>query len=279
MKAYLEGESAKSVLIEGRCEIGRHRSCHVVLANKEVSRRHAMLCRDRTAIWLVDLNSQNGTWLNGVRLIEPKMLKDGDTFRVSSYNFSLRLQGYVAEETGAETLSIHNQSTLPANEIFAPAGYAAILLSSGGQVINKSSQVNRLLAEFFRSDSANSLPTAVAEWFRSNRSRQWPLTMKSGERRLMLRYCEVGLDQALIFLSEEEPVFSDRMLTPLGLSNRERETLRWIAAGKRNEEIAVILGISPRTAEKHVQRLLEKLGVENRASAVSVVLQRLGVTG
>ena len=54
-------------------------------------------------------------------------------------------------------------------------------------------------------------------------------------------------------------------LHPLTL--REGEVLEWIAAGKRNGEIAAILECSARTIEKHVQHILEKLGVETRTGA------------
>ncbi|MBS0656712.1 MAG: helix-turn-helix transcriptional regulator [Verrucomicrobia bacterium] len=59
---------------------------------------------------------------------------------------------------------------------------------------------------------------------------------------------------------------------PATLSPRERETLQWLAEGKSNPEIGAILGISPRTVEKHTQRVFEKLGVENRAAALRAVL-------
>lgn len=52
------------------------------------------------------------------------------------------------------------------------------------------------------------------------------------------------------------------------LSNREVEVLRWVAAGKTNAEIAVILGISPHTVKHHVARVIAKLGVENRRAAM-----------
>jgi DNA-binding NarL/FixJ family response regulator len=41
--------------------------------------------------------------------------------------------------------------------------------------------------------------------------------------------------------------------------------------GKRDKEIAVILGISSRTVEKHVHQVLEKMQVENRCSAISIL--------
>ena len=51
------------------------------------------------------------------------------------------------------------------------------------------------------------------------------------------------------------------------LTPREGEVLKWIAAGKRNDEIAAIFDRSPRTVQKHVQNILDKLGVETRTAA------------
>jgi DNA-binding CsgD family transcriptional regulator len=51
------------------------------------------------------------------------------------------------------------------------------------------------------------------------------------------------------------------------LSLREGEVLEWVASGKRNGEIGSILNLSPRTVEKHVQHIMEKLGVETRTAA------------
>jgi len=46
----------------------------------------------------------------------------------------------------------------------------------------------------------------------------------------------------------------------------------WLAAGKTNWEIGVILGCAPRTAEKHVERILQKLHVENRTAAAALIV-------
>lgn len=53
-----------------------------------------------------------------------------------------------------------------------------------------------------------------------------------------------------------------------GLTARERDVLHWLARGKTDHAIAEILEISPRTVHKHLQRIYEKLGVENRTAAV-----------
>ena len=55
-----------------------------------------------------------------------------------------------------------------------------------------------------------------------------------------------------------------------GLTQREQEVWRWLRDGKRNREIGIILGISERTVEKHVERVLAKLGVETRAAAIAL---------
>jgi DNA-binding NarL/FixJ family response regulator len=56
-------------------------------------------------------------------------------------------------------------------------------------------------------------------------------------------------------------------LESLGLSPREAQVLLWIAQGKNNEEIGIILGASRNTIKKHVVRILDKLRVESRNTA------------
>jgi len=52
------------------------------------------------------------------------------------------------------------------------------------------------------------------------------------------------------------------------LTPREREVLRWVAAGKTDRDIAAIVGGSVRTVHKHLQHIYAKLGVETRTAAV-----------
>ena len=66
-------------------------------------------------------------------------------------------------------------------------------------------------------------------------------------------------------------------LESLGLSPREAQVLLWIAQGKSNEEIGLILGASRNTIKKHVLRVLEKLGVETRNAAAIRAIELLSV--
>ena len=58
------------------------------------------------------------------------------------------------------------------------------------------------------------------------------------------------------------------------LTQRETEVLQRVAAGEANKEIAAALGITEPTVKAHLVRVFEKLGVENRTSAVRVGTDR-----
>jgi DNA-binding NarL/FixJ family response regulator len=87
---------------------------------------------------------------------------------------------------------------------------------------------------------------------------------------LLHRFIEKGNDTlTVLYLIEEHAPPGPVELTKLGVTPRQAEVLYWIAQGKTNAEIAIILGTSPRTVEKHVEQLLERLGVENRVTAAA----------
>jgi DNA-binding CsgD family transcriptional regulator len=67
-------------------------------------------------------------------------------------------------------------------------------------------------------------------------------------------------------------------LDRFGLTEREREILALLAAGRSNPQIAEALFISPKTASVHVSNILAKLGVASRMEAAAVA-HRLGVGG
>ncbi|GGD67342.1 DNA-binding response regulator [Croceicoccus mobilis] len=58
-----------------------------------------------------------------------------------------------------------------------------------------------------------------------------------------------------------------------GLTQREAEVLLWVSYGKSNRTISEILGISPRTVNKHLQQIFTKLGVETRAAATALAVR------
>lgn len=61
-----------------------------------------------------------------------------------------------------------------------------------------------------------------------------------------------------------------------GLTHREAEVLLWVSYGKTNRTISEILGISPRTVNKHLEQIFKKLGVETRAGATAYAVRIMG---
>jgi DNA-binding CsgD family transcriptional regulator len=57
-------------------------------------------------------------------------------------------------------------------------------------------------------------------------------------------------------------------LEALGVTPREAEVLSWVAQGKTNREVGMILGSSARTVQKHLEHIFQKIGVESRTAAI-----------
>lgn len=86
----------------------------------------------------------------------------------------------------------------------------------------------------------------------------------------------VGGDEYLFRLTgAQEEGQEDHLRQHFGVTQRESEVLLWIARGKSNRDIGDILGLSPRTVNKHLEQVYTKLGVENRASAAIKAIQAM----
>ncbi|HEV2600505.1 PA1136 family autoinducer-binding transcriptional regulator [Sphingopyxis sp.] len=57
------------------------------------------------------------------------------------------------------------------------------------------------------------------------------------------------------------------------LSRREREVIRWIASGRRQADVALLLGLSERTIENHLRRIRNRLGAASTAQAVHLMMR------
>ncbi|MCG6199664.1 response regulator transcription factor [Psychromonas antarctica] len=61
----------------------------------------------------------------------------------------------------------------------------------------------------------------------------------------------------------------------LPITKRESEVLYWVSYGKTSWEISLILAMSPRTVNKHLEQIYRKLGVDNRTSAAAISIRIL----
>lgn len=88
---------------------------------------------------------------------------------------------------------------------------------------------------------------------------------------LIARYRD---NEVLIRLNELDPLKSiDALTTSLKLTRREAEVLLWVSHGKSSSDISELLTISPRTVQKHLEHVYEKLGVETRSAAAAMALR------
>jgi DNA-binding NarL/FixJ family response regulator len=88
---------------------------------------------------------------------------------------------------------------------------------------------------------------------------------------LITRYRE---NEVLIRLNELNPrKHVERLANSLGLTMREAEVLLWGSYGKSSGDISDVLEISPRTVQKHLEHVYEKLGVETRSAAVAIAIR------
>jgi hypothetical protein len=92
LRSWLGGRSLglppAGELQEARLVIGRSSECQLVLADDTVSRRHAKLYVEDGRWLLRDLESSNGTWLNGRRIVEAEV-RPGDVLHLGACRLRL----------------------------------------------------------------------------------------------------------------------------------------------------------------------------------------------
>ena len=153
---------------------------------------------------------------------------------------------------------------------------AAVVVLRGAQIRHATIRARHLLDRYFeRAARPADLPDALRQWLGeqvTHRDRpallsppSRPLTVARAEGHLTVQF--IPAPSAPLLLLQESRALRARALEPLGLTRREAEVLVWVAGGKTNGDIATILGMSPRTVAKHLERVYQKLGVETRTAA------------
>jgi DNA-binding CsgD family transcriptional regulator len=268
--------------LRGTCSLGRSTDNTIVLSDKRVSRRHALIYVHRDGgHWLVDFGSSNGILLNERLVREPVLLRHGDRLVIA--DFWLRYHnppGTQAKGTPvAAAGSEEKTERLP--QMLRSLDRGFIFLTPAGTIQYGSDVARRWLKQYFSGSPAEDvLPAVLREWVKRQLAggEAEPFMAESGGRRVVVRF-ERDERQQLLVLAEHTLADSPAPLRALGLSERESEVLHWILQGKNTPEIAVILGLSPRTVDKHFQHIYEKLGVETRTAAMLRAMELLGLPG
>lgn len=101
--------------------------------------------------------------------------------------------------------------------------------------------------------------------------------MLDGSRgRLILRViADVKPARFVIVMHHAARLDGSDPLRGLGLTPREADVLYWCVEGKSRAEVGLLLDISQRTVEKHLEHIYAKLEVPNRVAAVTKAIEWL----
>jgi len=167
-------------------------------------------------------------------------------------------------------------------------GYASITVRlPEGRLIWQTALARDLLHRYCET-RAPETPPAVLEWLlrhtpdaRQRGIEPPALSIAQGASSLTLRlHQQTGQDEdgdewMIIMREVSDTGVIEAMSLSLKLTAREAEVLYWVVKGKTNKDIGEILGSSPATAKKHLERVYVKLGVETRTAAAGVAIKRI----
>ena len=167
-------------------------------------------------------------------------------------------------------------------------GYASMTVrmnadgKGDGKLVWQTPLARELLKRYYGT-TAPQTPEPLLEWLRrylpdAERQIEPPrLTTEQGPRRLTLRLHQQTDDSDWLIVMRE--ISDDAVVEAIALSfkltAREAEVLYWVVKGKVNRDIGDILGASPATIKKHLERVYTKLGVETRTAAAGRAMNRI----
>src|ERR1700757_2739977 len=103
--AWLEAADGRCYPIKGSCSLGRAGANTIVLESPKVSRRHALIhLQNIGELWLIDLGSSNGTFLNKRRIHHPIRLRDGNHITIGDQLFTFRQPVTISEEYKSDVM-------------------------------------------------------------------------------------------------------------------------------------------------------------------------------
>jgi CheY-like chemotaxis protein/DNA-binding CsgD family transcriptional regulator len=175
-------------------------------------------------------------------------------------------------------------------------GYASITVRLGdGKLMWQTPLARELLMRYFGT-SAPAMPEKVLQWIRQSVQRLGEasstapfepprLVVDNADRRLSFRLHqqtgdsdtggEAGGDWLIVMRESNDTTIQTSMSSQFGLTAREAEVLYWVVKGKINRDIGDILGTSPATVKKHLERIHAKMGVETRTAAAAMALNKI----
>lgn len=149
-----------------------------------------------------------------------------------------------------------------------------------GNVLWATPEAQTILSQYQKNTGTDKagLANCFRRWLSAGRQGH-NLALPSGVAEPGLTVCyfkQSGEDEYLLKIQSQNTRIDPSVLEDsLPITRREAEILLWLAHGKTNREIAEILGMSPRTVNKHLEHMYPKIGASNRTAAASVAIQTM----
>jgi pSer/pThr/pTyr-binding forkhead associated (FHA) protein len=174
---WLEHDGQNVELRRGTLVVGRSSSCHLVLEDSMVSRRHAELIVGEDSVTVRDLGSVNGLYVNARRVEGSQRLKEGDTLQIGQREFVLK--SFVpesipagSERQMAETLhgDVETSNDVPSEDQTHVGDVFDVLGSVADKVLamDRGEEAERILSGVLQSilrdaKEGRDIPAAIAE--------------------------------------------------------------------------------------------------------------------
>ncbi|WP_339035899.1 response regulator [Bradyrhizobium symbiodeficiens] len=145
-----------------------------------------------------------------------------------------------------------------------------------GNLLWATPQAQKLLSDHHGAQADDFvLPPSLLQWLDQAKakgsSKSQAVSLPDNPQLRLYYMGETAPNEFLLRLSRESgTALPPEFTSELGLTTREGEVLAWLSKGKTNRDIAQILGLSPRTVDKHLEQIYAKLGVENRTAAAAI---------
>ena len=156
--------------------------------------------------------------------------------------------------------------------------------AADGRLVWQTPLARKLLRDYFTIEH-DQAPPRLLSWIAEAQkaaaeNREPPVLVADEARRLLATLHDPSHlghegEWLLVLREENHAAVIEALIAAFRLTAREAEVLYWVSKGKINKDIGEILGTSPRTVNKHLEHVFEKLGVETRTAAANLAMSKV----
>jgi len=145
-----DGQEVQQEFTNSQIAVGRQEKCDLCLVDTMVSRNHCIIMREGKGFVVKDLESRNGTWVNGRRIKNRRRIRGGDVIQIGPFRLIFEPQAQSPEPLDMQTITMTTRDPEPfihrsdAEEVVKPLGMISNYLSeTAGEVERIPTRVRR----------------------------------------------------------------------------------------------------------------------------------------